>query len=284
MNKILSTSIVALFTSISFSQVQVPQLSPEAELEQVVGLTEIEVEYSRPSMRGRTIFGDLIPYGEMWRTGANKNSTISFSTPAKIGGVEVEAGEYALFTRPGKDSWKIFLYADTDNWGTPEKWDEEKVVAAFSAKVTSAKMLVETFTMQFDKLTTKSAHLTISWEKVMLQIPIEVPTDELTQASIKETMAGDSITQRDYYGAASYYLDAEIQLEKALEYIDKAIEIRGTDAYWYVRKKALIEHKLGKREDAIASAKLSLEKAKKAGNNSYVKMNEESIKAWESEK
>lgn len=283
MKKVL-TIIGLLVTSMTFGQVQVPALSPEAEVEQVVGLTEIEVEYSRPSVRGREIFGGLLPYDVMWRTGANKNTIISFSTDATLHGKEVKEGEYALFTKPGKKNWNIYLYADTDNWGTPDEWDESKVVASFEVPVKKTKELVETFTIQFESITTTSANMTLTWENTRLVIPVEVPTKELTQASIEETMAGDSITERDYYGAASYYLTAEEQLKDALEFIDKAIEIRGEEAFWYLRKKALIEYKLGMKEAAIKTAERSLSSAKKAGNNDYVRMNEESIKEWKSEK
>jgi hypothetical protein len=273
--------VASLLTGLmSYGQVKSPELSPESELEQMIGLTEVEIEYSRPSMRERQIFGDLIPYDKLWRTGANKNSTISVSTNFEIEGKQIEAGEYAIFTKPGKKSWMVYLYADTDNWGTPSEWDENKVVASFEVEVAKIKPAVETFTMHFENITTKSADLSMSWENVKISLPLSFPTDVLTEASIKETMAGGEITERDYYGAATYYLNADKNLKDALSYINKAIEMKGEEAFWYVRKKALIEYKLGMTAEAIASAKLSLENAKKAGNDGYVKMNQESIDEW----
>lgn len=278
------TIIGLVLTTGAFGQVQVPALSPEAEVEQEIGLTEVEVEYSRPSVRGRKIFGELLPYDVVWRTGANKNTTISFSTSATLNGNEIEEGEYALFTKPGKNNWMIYLYSETENWGTPKEWDESKVITSFEIPVKRTKGIVETFTIQFESITTSSADLVLSWENTRIVIPVEVPTKELTKTSIEETMSGDSISERDYYGAASYYLSVEEQLEDALEFIDKAIEIRGEEAFWYLRKKALIEYKLGMKEAAIKTAKRSLSSAKKAGNNDYIKMNEDSIKKWNSEK
>lgn len=283
MNKVALLTLFLTTVVLGFSQVQVPQLSPEAEIEQVIGLTEVEVEYSRPSVRNRDIFGDLLPYGEIWRTGANKNTTISFSTTIELDGKKVEKGEYAIFTKPGKESWMVYLYSETENWGVPKEWDESKVVGSFKMNVNKTKDKTETFTIQFENLTTTSADLVFSWEDIKVVLPVVVPTAELTQVSIDETMKGDSISERDYYGAASYYLSSGTNLKEALEFIDNAIEIRGEEAFWYIRKKALIEYKLGMKKQAIQSAKRSLESAKEAGNDSYVKMNEESIKAWESE-
>jgi len=283
MNKLIALTLFFGVAFISFGQVQVPALSPEAELEQTIGLTEVEIEYSRPSVRDREIFGDLIPFDEVWRTGANKNTTISFSSSVKIQDQSLEAGEYAVFTKPSNEAWMIYFYKDTDNWGTPEKWDEEKVAASVKVEVLKTSSLVETLTMQFENVGTKDADLVISWENTRLELKLEFPTDELTQKSIDETMSQDSITERDYYGAASYYLNSKKNLKEALMFIDKAIGIRGVEAYWYVRKKALIEYELGMKDQAIKSATVSLKSAKEAGNKGYVKMNEESIEKWKSE-
>jgi tetratricopeptide (TPR) repeat protein len=263
-----------------YGQVKSPDLSPEAELEQMIGLTEVEIEYSRPSMRERQIFGDLIPYDKLWRTGANKNSTISVSTDFEIEGKQIEKGEYAIFVKPSKKSWMVYLYADTENWGLPSEWDESKVVASFETVVTKIKPTVETFTIHFENLTTESADLSMAWENVKISLALSFPTDALTEASIKETMQSGEVTERDYYGAATYYLNADKNLKDALAYINKAIEAKGEDAFWYVRKKALIEYKLGMTDEAIATAKKSLAAAKKAENESYVKMNQESIDEW----
>lgn len=278
MNKIIILSITFLASYICFGQVETPQLSPRATVQQTVGLTDFELDYSRPSVRERKIFGELLPYGEMWRTGANKNSMISFNTDIVFGGNEVKAGTYAIFTKINEKTWDIYLYSDTENWGTPEKWEEEKVVSSLSVPVEKAPEKVETFTISFEDLGTEKFNLVFSWSNVELNIAVELPTKELTEASIIKTMNGPS--DRDYYGAASYYLASGEKLEEALEYIQKAVEIRGDEAYWYLRKQSLIEFELGQKKAAIETAKRSLASAEKAGNQGYVKMNQKSIEEW----
>jgi hypothetical protein len=278
MNRILLLSVTFLMTYMVNGQVEAPQLSPRANVEQTVGLTNFELDYSRPSVRDRKVFGELLPYGEMWRTGANKNTMLTFDTDIKFGGNDVKAGTYAIFVKINKDSWDIYLYSDTENWGTPEKWEEEKVVSKVTVPVKASATVVETFTISFNDLGTESFNLVFSWSKIMLQIPVELPTKELTEASIIKTMNGPS--DRDYYGAATYYLASGEKLEEALEYIKKAVDMKGDDAYWYLRKQALIEFELGQVKAAIQTAEKSLASAEKAGNAGYVKMNEKSIEEW----
>lgn len=278
MNKILMLSVTFLVSYICYGQVEIPQLSPRATVQQKVGLTNFELDYSRPSVRDRKVFGELLPYGEMWRTGANKNTTISFDTDIIFGGKEVKAGTYAVFTKINEATWDIYLYSDTENWGTPEKWEEEKVVASLSVPVKKAASKVETFTISFNDLGTETFNLVFSWSNLELKIAVELPTKEMTEASIIKTMNGPS--DRDYYGAASYYLESGEKLEEALEYIEKAVELRGEEAYWYLRKQSLIEYELGQKKAAIETAKRSLSSAEKAGNKGYVEMNRKSIEEW----
>jgi hypothetical protein len=278
MYKILLLSITFLVSSTCFGQVEIPQLSPRAKVQQTVGLTNFELDYSRPSVRDRKIFGELLPYGEMWRTGANKNTTISFDTDIMLGGKEVKAGTYAIFTKINEKTWDIYLYSDTENWGTPEEWKEEKVIATLSVPVKKAASKVETFTISFNDLGTEKFNLVFAWSNVELQVEVTLPTKKLTEASILKTMNGPS--DRDYYGAASYYLESGEKLEEALEYIEKAVELRGEEAYWYLRKQALIEYELGQKKAAIETAKRSLSSAEKAGNKGYVEMNKKSIEEW----
>lgn len=278
MNKILMLSITFLVSCVCFGQVEIPQLSPRSNVEQTVGLTNFELDYSRPSVRGRKIFGELLPYGDMWRTGANKNTTISFDTDIMFGGKEVKAGTYAIFTKINEKTWDIYLYADTENWGTPEEWKDEKVVTTLSVPVKEAASKKETFTISFNDLGTEKFNLVFAWSNVELQVEVTLPTKELTEASIIKTMNGPS--DRDYYGAASYYLESGEKLEEALEYIEKAVELRGEEAFWYLRKQALIEYELGQKKAAIETAKRSLSSAEKAGNKGYVEMNKKSIEEW----
>lgn len=161
------------------AQIETPQPSPFTKMEQKVGLTDVTLEYSRPSARGREVFGNLVPFDKLWRTGANKNTIITFSDAVTIGGKEVKAGSYAVFTKPGATSWEVVFYADTNNWGgTPSAWDESKVAATIKADVVKMPMKIETFTMTFDDLTSGSAVLGILWEDVYVGAKFEVPTDK----------------------------------------------------------------------------------------------------------
>lgn len=259
------------------AQLQTPQPSPASKLKQTVGLTEVVVEYARPSMRGRTIFGDLVPYGKMWRTGANKNTTIKFTDDVTIDGQEVKAGSYAIFTKPGETSWEVVFYADTNNWGTPREWDESKVAAKTTAQVYPMPMAVETFTMTFDDLHNNGATLGMLWEKAYVGVKFEVPTAKKAGKSIEAVMSGPSANE--YYAAASYYLDEGKDLEKAKEWIDKAVSMN-EKAFWVMRKQSLIYAKLGDKKGAIEAAKRSMAVAEEAGNSDYVKLNKDSLKEW----
>jgi hypothetical protein len=262
------------------AQVKTPQPSPAAELEQTVGLTDITIEYSRPGAKGRTIFGDLVPYGKVWRTGANKAVQFSTSTDITFGGVDVKAGKYALFTLPGKEKWDVILYSETEIWGTPEKWNTELEVARVTVNAKSLNDHVESFTISIDNIqNSETADLNISWEKTKVTVKIGTPTVDIAQKSIEATMAGPS--WRDYYSAASFYLDADKDMNQAYEWIKKGISMYDGEApFWMLRKQSLIEAKLGKKKEAIETAKKSLAAAEKAGNADYVKMNQDSIKEW----
>lgn len=277
--KKVSLLLLSVLTSLVFNaQVELPELSPRTTVKQKVGLTNFELEYSRPSVRDRKVFGDVVMIGEMWRTGANKNTMLTFDTDITFGGKEVKAGTYAIFTKVDEKEWTVYLYAETNNWGTPEEWKEESVVAMVKVASQNDASKLETFTISFDNIGTDKFNLTFAWDTRRVSVPVELPSKEMALASIEKTMAGPS--DRDYYLAANYYLDEKTNLELALEYIKKAVEMRGDEAFWYTRKQALIEFELGDKKAAIASAKRSLEAAKKANYASYIKMNEESIEEW----
>ena len=283
MKKFYTLMVLCLALSITVSaQVQAPQPSPSTKVEQKVGLTNVTLEYSRPGVKGRTIFGDLVTLDKMWRTGANKNSIVTFSTSVMINGKKIEAGSYAIFTKPSTQSWEINFYSETENWGTPEAWDASKVAATVLVKSTKLNDKVETFTISIENLSDGSADLSISWDKTKVVVPFTVPTDEMVMASIEKTMAGPS--SNDYYAAGRYYKDSGKDYNKALEMINKSIEMRGEEKFWMVRQKALTLAKLGKTEEAIAAAEKSIALAKIAGNDDYVKNNEKSIAEWESMK
>jgi hypothetical protein len=264
-----------LMTNVS-AQIKTPAASPSAKLETTVGLTSITLDYSRPSKSGRKIYGDLVPFDAMWRTGANKNSMITFGDDVMIGGKEVKKGTYAIFAKPGKTSWEVNFYSDTENWGTPEKWDETKVVAKVNVTPQTINT-TETFTLDVNNVTNGSFHLNIMWDDVNVPVKIEVPTDKKVSANITQVMAGPSAG--DYYNAARYYREAKKDLNQALTWMNKSIEM-GNDKFWVLRQKSLIEADLGNFKGAIATANASLAKAKEAGNNDYIKMNMDSIAAW----
>jgi len=260
------------------AQVTAPQPSPTSKLEQKVGLTDVTVAYSRPSMRGRTIFGDLVPYGELWRTGANQNTIVTFSDDVMIGGKEVKKGSYALYSKPNKDSWEVYFYSDTNNWGNPEKWDASKVVASVTAKTYELPFKVETFTIDVDNLSNNGASFGIVWESTYVEVPFEVPTVDKAMASIEKVMAGPQAG--DYYAAAVYYLQEGKDLDQAQEWIDKSISMQNEPPFWMLRQKSLIQAKNGDTNGAIETAKQSLAAAEKAGNKDYVKLNQDSLAEW----
>lgn len=273
-----SLAICALMISVN-AQVQTPQASPASEFEQKVGLTNVEVEYARPNVNGRTIFGDLVPYDKMWRTGANKNSTISFSDDVVIGGQKVKAGKYAIFTKPGKKSWEVYFYSDTENWGLPEKWDDSKVVAKTTAEVYPMPMNMETFTIMLDEVHADHAMLGILWEKVYVGVKIEVPTEQKVMASIDATMK-NSPKAEDYLAAANYYFTADKDIKQAKTWFDEGMKNNKEPKFWQLRQQSLIYAKSGDKKGAIDLAKKSMDLAQKAGNADYVKMNQDSLKEW----
>jgi hypothetical protein len=266
------------FISTSNAQIKTPQPSPTQKIEQVVGLTDVTVEYSRPGMRGRTIFGDLVPFGEVWRTGANANTKITFSDNVTVDGKELKKGTYAIYTIPSESSWDVIFYSESNNWGTPQKWDESKVAVKTTVDVLEMPMKVETFTITFDDLATGSAVLGILWENVYVGVKFDVPTDAITSKSIETVMAGPS--GNDYFQAATYYHTEKKDLKQALAWMQKATAGENPP-FWYLRRMSLIQADLGDKKGAIATAQKSLAGAEKANNADYVKMNKESIAAWQ---
>lgn len=282
MKRLLSMAII-LCLSISMSaQITAPAPSPFGKIEQKIGLTDVTVEYSRPGMRGRTIFGDLVPFGEIWRMGANANTIITFSDNVMIEGKELKKGSYSIYSKPQKDSWEVMFYSSTDNWGVPQNWDEEKVALKVSAETMEMPMTMETFTIVIDELKNDGANLNFIWENTIAVLEMKFPTDEKTMASIEKVMNGP--TAGDYFAAGTYYHESGKDLNKAYEWVSKATEMAGEEAFWMLRRKSLIEAEMGKKKEAIATAKKSMASAEKAKNADYVKMNKESIAEWESGK
>lgn len=263
------------------AQVKTPQASPLAKIDQVVGLTNIQIEYSRPSAKGRTVYGDLVPFGKHWRTGANANTTVSFSEDVKIAGKDLKKGKYALFTTPKADSWDVIFYTDTNNWGLPEEWNEAKVALKVTVKPETTTKSVESFSIFLNNLTNDSGVMELSWERTTVAITFSVPTQEAAMKSIEKTLAGPAAG--DYFAAAQYFYQTNNDLNKALSWVTTAVSLtaKNTDVpYWYLRLKSLIQAKLGDKKGAIITAKESLNLAVKAGNGDYEKMNKDSIAEW----
>ena len=260
------------------AQIETPQPSPFTKIEQKVGLTDVTLEYSRPGMRGRKIFGHLVPYGKLWRTGANKNTMITFSDDVVVDGTTLKAGSYAIFVTPNESSWDVIFYNDTNNWGTPRNWDDSKVVAKTTVETYAMPMDVETWTISIDDLTNSSAQIGFIWENVYAGVKFEVPTDSKVSASIEKTMAGPAAG--DYYSAAVYNLTEGKDLEQAKTWMDKAMSMIDKPGFWQLRQQSLLYAKLGDKKRAIETAKKSLVGAEEAGNADYVKMNKDSLKEW----
>ncbi|RZJ74450.1 MAG: DUF2911 domain-containing protein [Flavobacterium sp.] len=281
MKKIIITAALLFTFMVSEAQVRTPQASPKAVIEQTVGLSDVKIEYSRPSSKGRPVYGELVPFGKMWRTGANANTIITFSEDVTIAGKKLPKGQYALYTLPKADSWDIIFYADTNNWGLPEKYDDKKEMLRANVKPEFLGRNVETFTIGINNLDNDYAFLEIAWEKTMVALKIEVPTKNTALKSIEAALAGP--TANDYFASAQYYYQSGADQKKALEWMNTAIERtpKGQDVpFYYLRQKSLIQAKLGDKKGAIETAKLSQSAAEKANNSDYVKMNKDSIMEW----
>jgi hypothetical protein len=280
MKKIFITAAFVLaFMANGSAQITTPQASPKAVIEQTVGLTNVKIEYSRPSAKGRSVYGELVPFGRMWRTGANANTIITFSNDVVIAGKTLKAGSYALYTQPKADAWDVVFYDDTNNWGLPEKYDDSKEALRTSVKPEFLSRNVETLTIGVNNLDSDFGFLEIAWEKTMVAVKFEVPTKATAMKSIETAMAGPSAN--DLFAAAQYYYQSSGDQAKALVWINQSITKSGPDAPYYIlRQKSLIQAKMGDKKGAIETAQLSLASAEKAKNSDYVKMNKDSIQEW----
>lgn len=282
MKKLLLTGSAILFLAIGRAQeVKIPAASLKAQIEQMVGLTDIELEYSRPNKKGRVIFGGLVPYGEVWRTGANENTTIKLGDDIEIDGKTLPKGKYALYTIPNADKWEVIFYSDSDNWGVPKEWKEEKVALKTSVPVKKIPVSVETFTIGINDLSDNSGHLQLVWDQTFIDVKFNVPTQKIANASIDGILANPKADANAYYASANYYLQSGGDMKKALNWINRAIDLKqGESPYWFYRTKSQIQAKLGDIKGAIDSAEKSLEGAKKEGNKDYIKINIDAIKEW----
>lgn len=279
MKKILLSLLAAGAVSLGNAQVKTPQPSPSSSVKQSIGLAEVTVDYSRPSAKGRTIFGDLVPMNQLWRTGANGSTDITFSGDALFGGVKVPAGKYALYSIPSQTDWEVILYKDTEQWGAPKELSADLIAARTKVKAEKSSMYSETFSIGFADLKNDKANLTINWENTLVKVPIEMDSKNEVLESITKTLSSKEAKASDYNQAAGYLLQQNMDLKKALEYANKANEMQ-PDVYYMLKQKSEIQAANGMKKDAVATAKKSLELAKKEGNEDYVKINTDNIAKW----
>jgi hypothetical protein len=278
MKKIIFALAVFISQFVADAQIKTPQASPRAIVSQMVGLTEVELNYSRPGAKGRPVFGNLVPFGKLWRMGANENTTISFSDDVIIDGKTLKKGKYALYSVPRIESWDIIFYTSTDNWGLPQEFDETKVALRTTVKEEALSKPVESLTINISGLDTSSAYLEIFWENSFVSLKFEVPTQKTAMASIEKVLNGPSAN--DYYSAANFLFQSNTDIAKSLVYVNKSLELSKDKPFWFLRLKSLIQAKQGDKSGAIETAKLSLEAAEEAKNQDYVKMNRDSIAEW----
>lgn len=251
-------------------KIEFPQASPACTLKQRVGLTDIEVVYSRPSVKDRAIFGAMVPYGKVWRTGANQATKITFSTNVKLNGKEVPAGTYALMTIPGKDEWTVIVNKGPEGW-SPYKYDEKQDIFRFAVKPITMPWSMETFTIDFNEIRDESSKLNLIWDKTKIPIEISVEyADKLTK-QIQDVMASDE-AKKPYFQAANFYYNHNKDMNEAKKWVEEALKER--EAHYIVFLKAEILEKLGDKEGAVKAAKRSKELAEKANDNGYIQLNE----------
>jgi len=234
-------------------RVSFPIPSPSGIVKQRVGLTDLEITYGRPGMRNRIIFGSLIPYDAVWRTGANQATTIAFSTPVKVGGTLIPAGTYELFTIPGKEQWTVIIHKNMAQWGA-YKYDEKNDIARVTVTPVHLPNAIETFTVQVGEIRDDSAVLSLSWEKTMVPIRLEMAVVESVVAQIKTAMASSAPKPAGlYYQSAQFYFEHEIGDSQALEWVNEAVRLNAKAPYMMLLK-AKVHQRLGQRVDARIAA------------------------------
>ncbi len=262
--------VIAAITSSSVNaqQLKVPAPSPLQTVKQAFALSDITLEYSRPSAKGRVIYGDVVPFGKVWRTGANGATKITFGEDVKVEGTEVKAGTYAIYSVPNIDSWEIMLYKDLTMGGDVASYKKENELLRFVVKPTAMTEKVETFTIDIANVASNSANVELVWEKTRVAFKVTADIDSKIMKTIESTVVKDS---KPYYQAASYYYENDKDLKLAAEWVDKAIA-NNPKAYWVVLLKAKIQFKAKDLKGAAISAEQVKVLAKEDQNDDYIKM------------
>ncbi len=267
-------ALFALATVTAQAQpIKTPAPSPTATVKQAFGLGEVSFEYSRPLARGRVIFGDVVPYGKIWRTGANAITKITFSEDVQLEGKEVKAGTYGLFTIPGKDLWEVMLYKDLSIGGNVSKYQQSDELLRVRVKAQQNTRSVESFTINMDNIAASTATLQLMWDKTIVPIRLSSDVDSRVMKSIETVMKTED--SRPYFQAANYYYENDRDLKQALAWSEKAIA--QNNAFYVVHLKAKIQMKMKDYAGAIKTAQESRRLAVEAKNDDYVRMNDKII-------
>ena len=254
-------------------QIEFPQASPTETIKQRVGVTDIEVVYSRPSAKGRVMLGGNNPYGQVWRTGANSATRISFSTAVTVQGSHLDAGTYELFTIPGKDEWTVILQKAGNQWGA-YAYDQKNDVLRVTATPVALAEHVETFTIDINDIHSDSASLDLAWENTRVPVKLGFDVVGIVVPKIDAAMAAPG--KKPYAQAALFYLEHNLDLDKALAWMNTAIGEQ-PDAFYLIYQKARILAAKGDKPAALAAAKQSLELASKSSGpakDEYTRLNE----------
>jgi len=272
MRKTCLIACLLAFAITTKAQLKTPAPSSTQTIKQDFGLGSVELSYSRPGMKGRKIFGDLVPFGKVWRTGANGATTLTFADEVTIGGTKIPAGKYGLLTIPDKASWTIIITKQLDVT-SPAAYKQENDVVRVQAKPAGIKNQFETFTMQFANVKPTSIELHMTWDKTDVTLPITTEIEAKVMSQITELMKEEDPKKRPYFNAAMYYMDNGKDLNQALDWFNKAAE-QNPKAFWVMHQRANCLAKLGKKQEAIESANKSIELAKEAKNDDYVALNQ----------
>jgi hypothetical protein len=278
LHKLQSFSAAVALTALSITAQAQPELktpapSPSTTVKQAFALSEITLDYSRPSAKGRVVYGELVPYGKIWRTGANAATKIGFGEDVKIEGIAVPSGTYALYTIPNKDSWEIMLYKDLTLGGNVSDYKKENEVAHFTIQAKPLNDKVETFSIWFSDITSNTTAVTLDWEKTRVAFKVVADIDSKIMKNIEASVINDA---KPYFRAASYYYDNDKDLAKALEWTEKAM-VQNPKAYWVVLLKAKIQAKQKDIKGSTATAEKVIAMAKEAKDDHYVSLAEELI-------
>ena len=247
----------------SFAQLKSPNASPRSNISQIIGLVSVNLDYSRPSKKSREIFGALVPYNKIWRTGANNPTTISFSDYVKINNQLISAGEYHLYSVPTESTLDLVIYEKTDAWGSLPTFDKSKVIARVSSDFIDLPSTVETFTISFENISNNGSTLNIMWDNKLAIYNIDALTKDKMINNINYVM-NNNPSSGDYSRAAMYYFEEDIDIEKAMEWINKAYKDSDNLRYWHLRYKALIYEKAGKLNKALEYAESGYKRAIKS--------------------